>query len=67
MKLLFKTSPYIRKNVSVSRMMMDVIIALLPVTIFAIIQNKLGAIQVLLISILTRAELLLFLFILINI
>lgn len=53
MKLLFKTSPYIRKNVSVSRMMMDVIIALLPVTIFAIIQNKLGAIQVLLISILT--------------
>ena len=53
MKLSFKTSPYIRKNVSVSRMMMDVIIALLPVTIFAIIQNKLGAIQVLLISILT--------------
>lgn len=53
MKLSFKTSPYIRKNVSVSRMMLDVIIALMPVTIFALVQNKGGAISVLLISILT--------------
>lgn len=51
MKLAFQTSPYIRKNASVSRMMLDVIIALMPVTIFAIIQNGMGALSVILISV----------------
>ena len=39
MKLIPQSSPYIRKNVSVARMMTDVIIALMPVTVFAMIQN----------------------------
>lgn len=50
MKLIPQTAPYIRKNVSVRRMMLDVIIALLPVTLFAMIQNGWSAIYVLLIS-----------------
>ena len=37
MKLVPQTSPYIRKNVSVARMMGDVIIALMPITLFAMI------------------------------
>ena len=53
MKLVPQTAPYIRKNVSVKRMMLDVIIALLPVTLFAVIQNGWGAIYVLLISLVT--------------
>ena len=53
MKLVPKSSPYIRKNVSVKRMMLDVIIALLPVTLFAVIRNGWGAIYVLLISLVT--------------
>lgn len=36
MQAIHKTSPYIRKEVNTARMMTDVIIALLPVTIFAI-------------------------------
>ena len=44
MKLVPQTAPYIRKSVSVKRMMLDVIIALLPVTLFAVIQNGWGAI-----------------------
>ena len=35
MRLVPQSSPYIRKNVSVKRMMLDVIIALMPVTLFA--------------------------------
>ena len=50
MRLVSKSAPYIRKSVSVSRMMLDVIIALLPVTIFAMIQNGWGGIYVFLIS-----------------
>ena len=50
MKLIPQTAPYIRKPVSVARMMMDVIIALLPVTVFAIIQNGWNAIYVILLS-----------------
>lgn len=50
MRLVPQTAPYIRKNVSVSRMMIDVIIALLPVTVFAMIQNGWSGIYVLLLS-----------------
>lgn len=53
MKLVAQTAPYIRKNVSVKRMMLDVIIALLPVTAFAIIQNGWDALYVILISLVT--------------
>ena len=37
MKLIPQSAPFIRKNVSVKRMMLDVIIALMPVTLFACI------------------------------
>ena len=53
MKLVAQTAPYIRKDVSVKRMMMDVIIALMPVTLFACIQNGWKGIYVFLISIVT--------------
>ena len=53
MKLVAQTSPYIRKKVSVKRMMLDVIIALIPVTLFAMIQNGWNGIYVFLISIAT--------------
>ena len=53
MKLVPQTSPYIRKNVSVKRMMLDVIIALLPISIFAMIVNGWNGIYVFLISIVT--------------
>ncbi len=53
MKLVAQTAPYIRKNVSVKRMMLDVIIALLPVTAFAIIQNGWNSLYVILISLAT--------------
>ena len=53
MKLVPQSAPYIRKNVSVKRMMLDVIIALLPVSIFAMIVNGWDGIYVFLISILT--------------
>ena len=56
MKLVPQTAPYIRKSVSVKRMMLDVIIALLPVTLFAVIQNGWGAIYVLLISLVTMVS-----------
>ncbi len=51
MKLVAKTAPYIRKPVSVKRMMIDVIIALLPLVLFACIQNGWNGIYVFLISI----------------
>lgn len=50
MKLVPQSAPYIRKPVSVARMMTDVIIALLPVTVFAIAINGWNSIYVLLIS-----------------
>lgn len=53
MKLVPQSSPYIRKNVSVARMMTDVIIALMPVTVFAMIQNGWNGIYVFLISVAT--------------
>ncbi len=45
-------SPYIRKNVSVKKMMLNVIIALVPVVLFAMIQNGWNGIYVILTSIL---------------
>lgn len=53
MKLVRRTSPYIRKNVSVKRMMLDVVIALFPLVLFALIQNGWNGGQVFLTSILT--------------
>lgn len=58
MKFIRETSPYIRKNASVTRMMRDVLIALLPITLFAIIQsaidgNAWDCIYVFIISIVT--------------
>ncbi len=41
-------SPYIRKNVSVKKMMLNVIIALVPVVLFAMIQNGWNGIYVIL-------------------
>ena len=53
MKLVPQTSPYIRKNVSVARMMGDVIVALIPITLFAMIYNGWGGIYVILLSLAT--------------
>lgn len=51
MKLVAQSAPYIRKPVSVKRMMLDVLIALAPVFLFACIQNGWNGIYVFLISI----------------
>lgn len=51
MKFIRETAPYIRKQASVKRMMLDVIIALLPVVLFAIIQNGWNGVYVILLSI----------------
>ncbi len=53
MKLVVQSAPYIRKPVSVRRMMLDVIIALLPVVLFACIQNGWNGVYVILISVST--------------
>lgn len=53
MKFVRETSPYIRKDVSVKRMMIDVLIALVPVLVFSVVQNGLKALSVIAISILT--------------
>ena len=50
MKLVAQSAPYIRKPVSVKRMMLDVLLALMPVVLFACIQNGLSGIYVFLIS-----------------
>ena len=39
-----ETSPYIRKDTSVKRMMVDVLIALIPLVIFAIYKFRVDAI-----------------------
>ena len=51
MKIVRSTAPYIRRNSSVKRMMIDVIIALMPVVIFSIVQFGLKAVMTLGISI----------------
>ena len=51
MKLVAQSAPYIRKPVSVKRMMLDVLIALMPVLLFACIQNGWSGIYVVLISV----------------
>lgn len=51
MKLVTQSAPYIRKPVSVKRMMLDVLVALAPVLLFACIQNGWNGIYVVLISV----------------
>lgn len=46
MKLVAQSAPYIRKPVSVKRMMLDVLLALMPVVLFACIQNGWSGIYV---------------------
>ena len=53
MKLVAQTAPYIRKHVSVKRMMLDVVISLLPLVLFAILQNGFSAAYIFIISIAT--------------
>lgn len=53
MKIIKQTSPYIHKKVSVERMMIDVLIALLPIVIFSVIMNGFKAVYVILISLFT--------------
>ena len=53
-KILRKTSPYLRRpQANVSRMMRDVLIALLPVTIFAIYSFGMDAVKILLTAIIS--------------
>lgn len=55
-KILRKTSPYLRRpQAKVSRMMRDVVIALLPVTIFAIYSFGMDAVKILLAAIISMA------------
>ena len=53
MRLIKETSPYIHRKSSVKRMMLDVLIALLPVVIFAIVINGWNALYVILLSLVT--------------
>ncbi len=53
MKLVRQTAPYIRKKVTVERMMLDVIIALLPSVLFATIYSKGEALAILAVSVIT--------------
>jgi len=55
-KIVRKTSPYLRRpKASVTRMMRDVTIALLPVTIFAIYKFGMAAVVIIILSILAMA------------
>lgn len=49
-KIVKQTSPYIHKKVSVKRMMLDVVIALIPLCVFAIVQNGFRALLVMAVS-----------------
>ena len=51
MKLIKESAPYIRRKADVKRMMLDVVIALSPITIFSCVMYGWSAIYVLLISI----------------
>ncbi len=53
MKLVRQTAPYIRKKVTVERMMLDVIIALLPSVIFATVYSNGAALAILAMSLAT--------------
>lgn len=53
MKIIKQTSPYIHKKVSVERMMFDVLIALWPLVIFAVLGSGFKALSVILTSIVT--------------
>jgi len=64
MTFVKETSPYLRKPISVNRMLIDVLIALLPVTVFAFVVFRLDALKNILISFATM-ELIEFIFVLI--
>jgi len=51
MTIVKETSPYLRKPVSVNRMMIDVLIALIPVFVFSFVAFKLDALRIVLISV----------------
>ena len=51
MKLVRETSPYIRREANVSRMMLDVIIALLPLVVFSIIGFGIRSLLVIAVSV----------------
>ena len=51
MRLIKENSPHINKDSSVKRMMLDVLIALIPVVVYAIIQFKIKAVLVLVVSV----------------
>lgn len=51
MDIVLNKSPHIRKKASVSRMMLDVLIALLPVVVFSFVMNGINALKVILISV----------------
>lgn len=53
MKIIKENSPHIRKASSVKRMMIDVLIALIPVVVFAFIQYQLKALKIIGISVFT--------------
>lgn len=53
MKLIKETSPYIHRKSSVKRMMVDVLIALLPIVVFAVVRNGWNDIYVILLSLVT--------------
>lgn len=53
MRLIKETSPYIHAKSSVKRMMVDVLIALLPIVVFAIVMNGFKALYVILLSLVT--------------
>ncbi len=53
MTIIKETAPYLRKKTSVSRMMIDVLIALLPVVVFSLVINGIDAFRIISISILT--------------
>lgn len=53
MKFVAQSAPYIRKPVSVKRMMIDVLIALAPVLLFACFQNGWNGVYVILLSVVT--------------
>ena len=53
-KIIRKTSPYLRRpQASVSRMMRDVVIALLPITIFAVYSFGMDAVKILLTAVIS--------------
>jgi len=53
MEFISETSPHLRRKSSVSRMMIDVLIALLPTLVFGLVMNGLAGLKVILVSVVT--------------